>query len=98
MTAIDRRTFLGGAVLGTAILGSGKGSLATIRSATKRVVLVAFAGGVRARETLGTPANVPNLMRIAEQGVLYTRARHESGPFRGDSLDLHRDLRGSRNS
>jgi hypothetical protein len=38
---------------------------------TRHVVLVVFGGGVRSRETIGTPANVPNLMRIAEQGVLY---------------------------
>jgi len=37
---------------------------------TKHVVLVAFAGGVRSRETIGAPANIPNLMRIAEQGVV----------------------------
>lgn len=37
---------------------------------TRRVVVVAFAGGVRSRETVMTPANVPNLMRIAEGGVL----------------------------
>ena len=42
---------------------------------TKRVILVAFAGGVRTKETLGTPDNVPNLKRMAEEGVAYTRAR-----------------------
>lgn len=36
---------------------------------TKRVIVVAFAGGVRAKEVIGTPANVPNLMRIGKQGV-----------------------------
>ncbi|MEM8883724.1 MAG: hypothetical protein AAGD14_06645 [Planctomycetota bacterium] len=37
---------------------------------TKHLVMVAFAGGVRSKETIHTPANVPNLMRIAEQGVI----------------------------
>ena len=37
---------------------------------TKHVILVAFAGGVRSRETIGEPQNIPNLMRIAEQGVI----------------------------
>jgi len=37
---------------------------------TRRVVLVAFAGGVRSQETVLSPANVPNLMRIAENGVV----------------------------
>jgi len=38
---------------------------------TRHVVLVVFGGGVRSRETIEAPDNVPNLMRIAEQGVLY---------------------------
>jgi len=42
---------------------------------TKHVVLIAFAGGVRTRETFGTPANVPSLKAMADEGVLYTRAR-----------------------
>jgi hypothetical protein len=42
---------------------------------TKRVVLVAFAGGIRTRETLGAADNVPNLKRLAEDGVVYARAR-----------------------
>jgi len=33
-------------------------------------VLVAFAGGVRSRETVGTPSNIPNLMKIAGNGVV----------------------------
>jgi hypothetical protein len=37
---------------------------------TKHVLLVLFAGGVRSRDTIGTPANVPNLMRLASKGVL----------------------------
>ncbi|MHC4451972.1 MAG: hypothetical protein ACYS0E_17840 [Planctomycetota bacterium] len=37
---------------------------------TKHLIMIAFAGGVRSKETIHTPANVPNLMRIAEQGVI----------------------------
>ena len=36
---------------------------------TRHVVFVAFSGGVRTRETLGMPANVPNLVAMAEEGV-----------------------------
>ena len=41
---------------------------------TQHVIVVAFAGGVRTRETLGTPANVPNMKRMADEGVAYMRA------------------------
>lgn len=40
------------------------------RYKTKRVIVVAFAGGVRSRETIRTPENIPNLMKIAEEGVI----------------------------
>ena len=33
------------------------------------MVLIAFAGGVRTRETFGTPANVPSLRQMADAGV-----------------------------
>jgi hypothetical protein len=38
---------------------------------TKHVLLVLFAGGVRSKDTIGTPANVPNLMRLAERGTVF---------------------------
>ncbi len=37
---------------------------------TKRVVLVVFGGGVRSRETILSD-NVPNMMRLAEEGVVF---------------------------
>lgn len=40
------------------------------RYKTKHVVLVALAGGVRSQETLFTPSNVPNLMRMGGEGVI----------------------------
>ena len=41
----------------------------------KHVIFVAMAGGVRTRETFGTPGNVPNLKAMADEGVLYPRMR-----------------------
>jgi len=37
---------------------------------TKHVVLLAFAGGVRAREVIGPTASAPNLMKIGEKGCV----------------------------
>ncbi|MGH7162109.1 MAG: hypothetical protein ACREID_01390 [Planctomycetota bacterium] len=68
---LTRRDFLatgGVAMLSLPFLSSPL--FARKKHATRRVVLVAFAGGVRSRETIETPANVPNLMRIAEKGVV----------------------------
>lgn len=55
---------------------------------TRRVVFVAFAGGVRTRETLGTPANVPNLARMASEGVVYPRVRAKNLGHFGATLSL----------
>jgi len=71
---LTRRNFLRGsgiAMMGLPLL-SGAALAAPRKSKykTKHLVLVAFAGGVRSKETVGTPANVPNLMRIAEQGII----------------------------
>jgi len=81
---MDRRTFLKtaaatGGVLATARLASARAAAAPASAVperkTKHLVLVAFAGGVRTRETFGTPQNVPTLQALADEGVLYTRAR-----------------------
>jgi hypothetical protein len=37
---------------------------------TKHVILLAFAGGVRAREVIGTNSAAPNLMKIADKGAV----------------------------
>jgi len=58
------------------------------RPATERVVLVAMAGGVRTRETFGTPANVPNLLRIAQEGVLFSRTRASNLGHYGATLSI----------
>ena len=55
---------------------------------TQRVILVAFAGGVRTRETLESPENVPNLMRIASQGVVYPKTRSANLGHFGASLSI----------
>jgi hypothetical protein len=55
---------------------------------TQRVVLVAFAGGVRSRDTIGTPANVPNLLRIAKSGVLFPNLRSSNLGHFGAALSI----------
>jgi hypothetical protein len=55
---------------------------------TKRVIVVAMAGGVRTRETLGSPSNVPNLMRVVDQGVVYPRTRATNLGHFGATLSI----------
>ncbi len=89
-----RRSVLQGAAAGAAGLClaqarlEGATSPALPERKTKRVVLVAFAGGVRTKETFGKPDNVPNLMRISERGVLYTRARSANLGHYGAALSI----------
>ncbi len=86
-----RRTVLkGGALAGAALLGPKPLWAASPPSArkTKHVILVAFAGGVRTRETLGTPDNVPNLKAMADEGVVYTRARTSNLGHFGAALSI----------
>src|SRR5262245_47943077 len=92
MTSLDRRRFLRGGALGAAALG-----LAPLRASaltalegrkTKRVLVVAFAGGIRTQETLGSPANVPNMLRIAQQGVVYPRTRATNLGHFGATLSI----------
>ena len=83
--AIAGGTFAGGslaaplAVAGTRLFPERK---------TKRVVFIAFAGGVRTKETFGTPANVPNLQAMADQGVLYPRMRTANLGHYGATLSI----------
>jgi hypothetical protein len=55
---------------------------------TKHVILVAFAGGVRTRETLGTPDNVPTLKQLADDGVVYPRTRTSNLGHFGAALSI----------
>lgn len=88
----DRRSILkaaaaAGAWLGGAALASA-GSGPPPQRRTRHVVVVAFAGGVRTRETFGTPANVPALRAMAAEGVLYTRMRTANLGHFGATLSL----------
>ncbi len=51
-------------------------------------LLVAFAGGVRSRETYGTPSNIPNLMKIAAQGVVMPSVRTPNLGHYGAALSI----------
>ena len=89
MTIQDRRSFLQAGAWGTAAFGLAPfRALAPQRTRTQRLIVVAMAGGVRTRETLGTPANVPNLMRIAQQGVVYPRTRATNLGHFGATLSI----------
>ena len=99
MTRTDRREFLKAAALGAAV-GAGVWNVLGARGQaavslagtpvhkTKHVVLVAFAGGVRTRETFGSDANVPTLKAMAAEGVLYTRARTSNLGHFGAALSM----------
>jgi hypothetical protein len=99
--ALDRRALLQGAVAGAgffagaAWLGGAARAAQSVAAggtpqaaAKRRVVLVAFAGGVRTKETFGKPENIPNLKRIADSGVLYTRARSANLGHYGAALSI----------
>lgn len=51
-------------------------------------VLVAFAGGVRSMETVGTPSNIPNLMKIAEGGVVLPSVKAANVGHYGAALSI----------
>ena len=90
-SSLDRRAFLGAAALAGGSLLAPRAAAARAawsQRKTQRVILVAMAGGVRSRETIGTPANVPSLMGLAEEGVLYTRARSANLGHFGAALSI----------
>ena len=92
MTHLDltRRDVLRTAALTGAGLSLAQQGLALprIQRKTKRVVFVAFAGGVRTKETFGTPANVPNMVGMSEEGVLYPRMRTANLGHFGAALSI----------
>lgn len=91
MTTLDRRRFIELGALAAACAGTSRlslGSPGAKARKTKHVVLVAFAGGVRTRETFGSDANVPTLKAMAEDGVLYTRARTSNLGHFGAALSI----------
>ena len=91
---LTRRDVLRTAAFGGALTGAGLGltsgglALPGIERKTKRVVFIAFAGGVRTKETFGTPANVPNLMGMSKEGVLYPRMRTANLGHFGAALSI----------
>jgi len=88
LSRIDRRTFLGGAAAATALAWTPRARAGASERKTKHVVLIAFAGGVRTRETFATPGNVPTLVSLAEEGVLYKRVKSSNLGHFGASLSL----------
>jgi hypothetical protein len=89
---LDRRAFLrAGAAAVTAaalpgpLLARGFGPPAY---KTERVIVVAFAGGVRSRDTIGAPANIPRLMKIAKQGVIMPQVRASNLGHFGATLSI----------
>lgn len=92
MTHFDptRRDILRTAALtgaGLSVAGQGL-ALPLSERKTERVVFIAFAGGVRTKETFGTPANVPNMISMADQGVLYPRMRTANLGHFGAALSI----------
>lgn len=96
----SRRDFLRHAALTGALL-PGMGGASALANAlarpmeplvagrkTKRVVLIAFSGGVRTRETFGTPDNVPNLLALAREGVTFPRLRTSNLGHFGASMSI----------
>jgi hypothetical protein len=55
---------------------------------TRHALLVLFAGGVRSRDTIGTPTNVPNLMRLMQGGVVFPNCRAANLGHYGASLSI----------
>ncbi|HTF90583.1 MAG TPA: DUF1501 domain-containing protein [Planctomycetota bacterium] len=96
LRAIDRRELLGGALIAGGALAASTlvSPLARAFPApledrkTKRIVVIAFAGGVRTRETFGSADNVPNLKKLAARGVLYPKMRSSNLGHYGAALSM----------
>jgi len=86
---LERGTLLAAAaVAGAARPAGAPAGDARVGRRTTRVILVAFAGGVRSRETFGTPGNVPNLVALAQEGVLYPNMRTANLGHYGAALSM----------
>ena len=91
----DRRDFLktAGVGLGAAALSGSVAPSSLARTLapsgkTKHVVLIAFAGGVRSKETIGMPENAPNLARIASAGVVCPNVAAQNVGHYGAALSI----------
>ncbi|HET6202623.1 MAG TPA: hypothetical protein VFI25_07450 [Planctomycetota bacterium] len=90
---LPRREFLRltGATIGAAaVAGTGvlSGAVPVAAPKTRRVVLVAFAGGVRSREILD-PTIAPNLARLAAAGVVYPETVARNVGHYGAALSIY---------
>ncbi len=95
---LSRRDVLRAGALGAGTVGLGSAGLSWSPAAaaaplrpgynTKHVVLVVMSGGVRSRETFGSPAQVPNLVKMADEGVLFTRLRTANLGHFGASMSI----------
>lgn len=89
---LARRSLLKAGVCASALAATGTLPVAArplFQSAPKRrVILVAFAGGVRSRETFGSPQNIPNLRSLANGGVLAPRTRTANLGHYGTALSI----------
>lgn len=88
MSRLDRRNVLAGAVLGAASLAFPARAASFSGRKTKRMLVISLSGGIRSRETFGTPSNVPNLMRLASEGVTYPRTRASNLGHFGATLSI----------
>jgi hypothetical protein len=88
--SFTRRDFLrtSGALVGAAGLPGSALAAFGPKYKTERVIVVAFAGGVRSRDTIGTPQNVPNLIKIARNGALFPNTRSSNLGHFGAALSI----------
>ena len=90
---LDRRALLKASVAASALAATGvlpalAEPLFQATKAKRRLILVAFAGGVRSRETFGSPANIPTLRGLADGGVLAPRTRTANLGHYGTALSI----------
>ncbi|MFT5286404.1 MAG: hypothetical protein ACI8TQ_002572 [Planctomycetota bacterium] len=88
---LTRRGLLQAGMTGAAagVIGStALANAALSKLKTRQIVMVAFAGGVRTRETLGNPSNVPNLAAMAKDGVAYMRTKTANLGHFGATMSL----------
>ncbi len=103
MTDVTRRDFLKAAGTAAAAALAATGGVAGLpileriaeakdkapaKKKTEHVVFVALAGGVRTKETFLQKDNVPNLIRVAEEGVLFPRVSTRNVGHYGALLSL----------
>ncbi len=95
---LSRRDFLkaagatAGAIAATGLLGRRAEAGGETALKTKHVVFIAFAGGVRSREWIGTPNNIPNLSKLVKDGVVLPNMRTQNVGHYGATLSLFTGL------